>query len=267
MQLIEAHVKSKTIAKLGIFSYLLAVFASATNVEGEPTAPVLLIVLSFLATIAFTILATLRLWTTRKKLSLLLLVSSISHFLSIAYFILTREVVTQQINPVIVTLAAFEIIRSISLIWAFVALWRRVDGTPPTRMLAATSAVSPKTSVAVIFECQQCGQRISAANETAGSTVRCHQCDTPSVVPTSIERANEIVDRISDVLIKKDYVFDNVTSLSRVGASTRLEVLHALYIVTAQTFQLAFRHPESLHSQSDFDQFVLGAGFVQCSVS
>ena len=252
--------KSKTIAKLGRFSYLLAVFASATNVEGEPTAPVLLIVLSFLATIAFTILATLRLWTTRKKLSLLLLVSSISHFLSIAYFILTREVVTQQINPVIVTLAAFEIIRSISLIWAFVALWRRVDGTPPTRMLA-------KTSVAVIFECQQCGQRISAANETAGSTVRCHQCDTPSVVPTSIERANEIVDRISDVLIKKDYVFDNVTSLSRVGASTRLEVLHALYIVTAQTFQLAFRHPESLHSQSDFDQFVLGAGFVQCSVS
>lgn len=261
MQLTEAHVKSKTIAILGIFSYLLAVFASATNVDGESTAPVLLIVLSSLATIAFTILATLRLWTTRKKLSLLLLVSSI------AYFLLKREVVTQQINPIIVTFHAFGIIRGISLIWAFVVLWRRVDGTPPIRMLAATSAVSPKTSVAVIFECQQCGQRISAANETAGSTVRCHQCDTPSVVPTSIERANEIVDRISDVLIKKDYMFENVTSLSRVGASTRLEVLHALYIVTAQTFQQAFRQPESSHSQRVFAEFVLGAGHVECSVS
>lgn len=261
MQLIEAHVKSKTIAILGIFSYILAVLASATNVEGESTAPLLLIVLSNLATIAFTILAALRLWTTRKTLSLLLLVSSI------AYCLLQTKVVMQQTNPVLVTFHAFGIIRGISLIWAFVVLWRSVDGTPPIRMLAATSAVSPKTSVAVIFECQECGQRISAANETAGSTVRCHQCDTPSVVPTTIERANDIVDRISDVLIKKDYVFENVTSLSRVGASTRLEVLHALYIVTAQTFQKAFRKPESSYSQRAFAEFVLGAGHVQSSLN
>ena len=261
MQLTEVDVKSKAIAIFGIFSYLLAVFASATNVDGESAAPVLLIVFSSLATIAFTILATLRLWTTRKQLSVILLVSSI------AYFLLKSEVVTQQINPRIITFHAFGIIRGISLIWAFVVLWTRVDGTPPIPILAATSAVSPKTSVAVIFECQRCGQRISAANETAGSTVRCHQCDTPSIVPTSIERANEIVDRISEVLIEKDYVFENVTSLSRVGASTRLEVIHALYIVTAQTFQQAFRQPESSQSQSDFAQFALAAGGVQVRVS
>lgn len=113
--------KSKAIAIFGIVAYLLSVYASATNAAGQSTAPVLIVLLSGVAAILFVILATLRLWQTRRGLSLLLFVSSA------AYLLLEVIVATQQTaygSPVIVSLNIVTAIRFIAVIWAIFVLWK-----------------------------------------------------------------------------------------------------------------------------------------------
>lgn len=48
--------------------------------------------------------------------------------------------------------------------------------------------------------------------------------------------------------------------LSRVRAVTRREVVHALYIFTAQDFQRVFRHGPSPDKAKSFDEFARGTG-------
>jgi hypothetical protein len=92
--------------------------------------------------------------------------------------------------------------------------------------------------------------------------MECPNCATPSVVPTIITRASQIADRVENMLIKQDYVPGTTfMRLSTTGASTRMEVLRALCIVTAQTFQAAFRHPGISDARKQlFDKFANGAG-------
>lgn len=68
--------KNRTLAIFGIAAYILSIFAYAEDLEGNYVAPVLLIIVSTIATIAFTILATIRVWRTRKITAILFLVSS-----------------------------------------------------------------------------------------------------------------------------------------------------------------------------------------------
>jgi hypothetical protein len=118
-------------------------------------------------------------------------------------------------------------------------------------------------SMTVIFQCGSCSQKIYATNESGGSTLQCANCFHPSVVPTTLPRANEIADRIEDLLIKQDYVAGIFVRLSRVGATTRMEALHALYIVMAQTFQAVFRRPTTTDTQKKFDEVACAAGSIQ----
>jgi len=69
--------KSKTLAIFGIITYIFQVLSSAEDLEGNFTAPTILIAVSAIATIIFTILATIRLWRTQKVTSVLLLTSSV----------------------------------------------------------------------------------------------------------------------------------------------------------------------------------------------
>jgi len=55
--------------------------------------------------------------------------------------------------------------------------------------------------------------------------------------PMTIERANEITNGIEAVLATPQLVGRQFKPISRTGASTRLEMAHALYIVTAQVFK------------------------------
>jgi|CXWL01.1.fsa_nt_gi hypothetical protein len=77
----------------------------------------------------------------------------------------------------------------------------------------------------------------------------------------TIDRANEIVDGIEAALASAQYVGEKFTPLSKVGASGRLEVVHALYVVTAQVFQEAFvRQATSPKSEEIFNTFARAAG-------
>lgn len=68
--------KNRTLVVFGIATYILSVFAYAEDLEGNYIAPTVLIFASTLATIAFTIMATIRVWRTRKIIAIIFLVSS-----------------------------------------------------------------------------------------------------------------------------------------------------------------------------------------------
>ncbi len=68
--------KSKTLIIFGIITYILSVLSSAQNLEGDYTAPTIIIAVSLIATIVFTIMAVVHLWKTEKVSSILLLVFS-----------------------------------------------------------------------------------------------------------------------------------------------------------------------------------------------
>ena len=69
--------KSKTLAILGIGTWILSVASSAEDLGGNYTAPTALIVISAIATLAFTIMAVIRLWKTQKVTAILFLASSL----------------------------------------------------------------------------------------------------------------------------------------------------------------------------------------------
>jgi hypothetical protein len=80
-------------------------------------------------------------------------------------------------------------------------------------------------------------------------------------VPTTIARASQIADRIENMLIKQDYVARTTfMRLSTIGASTRMEVLRALFIVMAQTFQAAFRRPPTSDARKQLEEFARATG-------
>src|SRR5207249_1359793 len=103
--------------------------------------------------------------------------------------------------------------------------------------------------------------KISADTATGGLAVECLNCAQPSVVPTTIGRASKIADRIEDMLIKQDYVRGTTfMRLSTIGASTRLEVVRALFIVMAQTSQATFRRPPTSDTRRKFEEFATATG-------
>jgi hypothetical protein len=115
--------------------------------------------------------------------------------------------------------------------------------------------------MALTFACPSCGQKISAATDSGGLAVECPSCAQPSVVPTTISRASKIADRIENMLVKQDYVPGTTfMRLSTIGASTRMEVLRALFIVMAQTFQSAFRRPATSEARRQFGNFASATG-------
>jgi hypothetical protein len=84
------------------------------------------------------------------------------------------------------------------------------------------------------------------------------------VVPTTISRAEEIADRIEGLFNEQDYVVPGTIfiRLSSIGASTRLEVLHALFIVVAHTFQSASRRSVAPDTRRKFDEFATAMGVL-----
>lgn len=68
--------KNKTLVIFGIATYILSVLAYAEDLEGNYVAPSVLILVSAIATIVFTVMAAIRLWKTRKIISIVFLASS-----------------------------------------------------------------------------------------------------------------------------------------------------------------------------------------------
>lgn len=72
----------------------------------------------------------------------------------------------------------------------------------------------------------------------------------------TLAQANAIVDRISALLMSGRNL--QPVALSEIGASSTLEALHALYLVTAETFQHALLNP-SRKNQEQLQRFVQSA--------
>ncbi len=69
--------KNKTLAIFGVGTYILSIIVSATNQEGSPIMPIILITISAITTLVFIIMATMRLWKKEKIISIVLAVSYI----------------------------------------------------------------------------------------------------------------------------------------------------------------------------------------------
>lgn len=122
--------KNKTIAIIGIGSYLLSVISSATDLQGNFVSPILLIAISGIATIVFVVMATIRLWKEERYLSIMLASSQI---------ILTILMVIQEItlpkygNPIIVLLNITKVVNLIVFIWVIIKLFKKKNDKSPSK--------------------------------------------------------------------------------------------------------------------------------------
>jgi len=104
--------KSKTLAIFGIGTYILSVLSSATDLEGNSVAPIILIAISGIATIVFYIMATKRLWKIQKSAPILLISSAI---------ILVILSITQGVAPILINI--IKITNFVVFIWVISLLW------------------------------------------------------------------------------------------------------------------------------------------------
>ena len=104
--------KSKTLAIFGIGTYILSVLSSATDLEGNSVAPIVLIAISGIATIAFYTMATIRLWKMHKSAPILLICSAV---------ILVILLLAQGVAPLYIIIT--EIINFIAFFWVMFLLW------------------------------------------------------------------------------------------------------------------------------------------------
>lgn len=113
--------KNKTIAIIGIGSYILSVITSATDPEGNFRFPIALIAISEILSILFYIMATIRLWINASKFSSILLASSavILFILSVVQGIAS----TSDGSPIIILVNITRVINFIAFIWAICLLW------------------------------------------------------------------------------------------------------------------------------------------------
>ncbi len=113
--------KNRTIAIIGIGSYLLSVIASGTDDNGNFVSPSILVALSGLVTIIFTILATIRLWKEAKFLSIMLASSEI------VLTVFTAIQVNNSLaygSPIIILLNVSKVIHLIAFIGVVIKLFK-----------------------------------------------------------------------------------------------------------------------------------------------
>jgi len=112
--------KNKTIAILGIGSYILSVITSATDLEGNLKFPIALSAISEIAVIVFIIIATVRLWKGARYVSIILASSAVILFiLSVFQGIASPSYG----SPIIILLNITKVINFIAFIWAVSLLW------------------------------------------------------------------------------------------------------------------------------------------------
>jgi len=112
--------KNKTIAIIGIGSYILSIITSAEDLEGNFVSPIVLIALSGVLAIIFTVAATVRLWKRARYVSIVLVSSSIILFV----LSLVQEVTLLKYgSPIIILSNATKVIHLLVLFYAIILLW------------------------------------------------------------------------------------------------------------------------------------------------
>ena len=112
--------KNKTIAFIGIGTYILSVLSSATDLAGNPTAPIALVFISGTATIIFYVAASIRLWKTTRLVATAFAASYIAR----SIFDLTQAITPPENGSLMVILANIaKVINLVAFIWAIITLY------------------------------------------------------------------------------------------------------------------------------------------------
>jgi hypothetical protein len=109
----------------------------------------------------------------------------------------------------------------------------------------------------IAFVCPSCKNPIRMSMDTAGHNVTCANCRNRMLVPTTIQQAERIVDIVSGILERQEYVFSIYLPLSKTGASNKLQLANALMIAAANTYRRIFSStptPNELEIWSNFSQ-------------
>lgn len=113
--------KNKTLAIFGIGIYILSVLSSAENLEGASVAPVVLVVISGIATFIFIVLATIRLWKEARVLAILLPSSA---FILFVFMIIQILIESSYGSPVIILLNLIKVVNFVVFILVIIKLFK-----------------------------------------------------------------------------------------------------------------------------------------------
>ncbi len=111
--------KNKTIAIIGIVSYILSVITSATGIEGNFASPIVLITISGILTIIFIVAATIYLWKRARYVSIILASSTIILF---ALTVIQEVALPKYGSPIIILLNVTKIIHFLIFFYAIALL-------------------------------------------------------------------------------------------------------------------------------------------------
>jgi hypothetical protein len=112
--------KNRTIAIVGVVSYVSSVITSATDLEGNFVYPIALITIAQIVKIIFTILATVRLWKTARYVSIILASSAIILFV---LSVIQEVTLPRYGSPIIILLNVTKIIHFLAFFYAIILLW------------------------------------------------------------------------------------------------------------------------------------------------
>jgi hypothetical protein len=147
--------KSKTLAVFGIGTYILSVLSSATDLEGNSVAPIVLTAISGIATIVFYIMATIRLWKMRKIAPILLISSAV---------ILVILPMAQGVAPLLLNI--IKIINFIVFIWVIFLLWAVAKHEGLVKKFQKDSGLTSE-EISLVQEDLQKGDHEAAAQKIA----------------------------------------------------------------------------------------------------
>lgn len=123
--------KNKILAIFGIGTYILSVISSATDLEGNPSVPNTLILISGIAMAAFVVLAIIRLWRRAKNLSIIFASSAAISLISIALF---ESIMPVYGSPIIVLMNIAKVIYIVAFIFVIVRLFKIKDEVVNSRI-------------------------------------------------------------------------------------------------------------------------------------
>lgn len=112
----------KTIAIIGITSYILSVIASAEDLQGNFIAPSILVALSGIVTVVFIIMAAISLWRGERFVAILLVVSEI---VLLVFTVVQMITLPEYGSIIIILLNVVKIVNFLIFIYVICLLWAR----------------------------------------------------------------------------------------------------------------------------------------------
>lgn len=219
--------KNKTIAIIGIGSYISSVITSATDLEGNFVHPIILIAISQIVKIIFTILATVRLWKTARYVSIILASSAIILFV---LEVIQEVTLPKYGSAVIILLNATKIIHFLVFFYAIILLWRIAKYEGLAKKSLEDSGLTPK-EVSLVQEDLRKGdqesavQRITTAQEQQRTKFEKATGIDPFAIIPVIGQDIEWTDIVRQVfrVLEFDRADTTVLADGSVNAATRTE--------------------------------------------